>query len=103
MSAALPPRETSLPWPSNRNTDGSGNRWIEVGNITPTAEFNMWFDPEAPAIVFAATLPNAPDEPVTIAVWPRISNNERGFFRNSSDIGFTRLSGCHAPRTRGIQ
>ena len=28
-----------------------------VGNVTPAAEFNLWFDPHAPAAVFASDLP----------------------------------------------
>ena len=33
-----------------------------------------------------ASAPNAPDAPVTIAVLPRMSNRESGFFRKSSDM-----------------
>src|SRR5229473_1070113 len=44
----------------------------------------------APASTLAASEPNAPDAPVTIAVLPRMSNREAGFFRKSSDIGFPR-------------
>src|ERR1700761_4198715 len=39
----------------------------------------------APARTLAASAPNAPDAPVTIAVLPRTSNNDSGFFRKSSD------------------
>src|SRR6266446_4284406 len=42
----------------------------------------------APASTLAASEPNAPDAPVTIAVLPRMSNREAGFFRKSSDMGF---------------
>src|SRR5260370_11945626 len=38
----------------------------------------------APANTCAASAPNAPVAPVTIAVWPRTSNNDSGFFRKSS-------------------
>src|SRR3954453_6339036 len=34
---------------------GGGARIL--GNMTPTAEFNIWFDPEAPSGVFACDLP----------------------------------------------
>src|SRR6202011_4515259 len=40
----------------------------------------------APASTLAAIAPNAPVAPVTIAVLPRTSNRERGFFRKSSDM-----------------
>src|SRR5215470_201409 len=40
----------------------------------------------APASTFAASAPNAPVAPVTIAVLPRTSNSESGFFRMSSDM-----------------
>src|SRR5262249_40244728 len=40
----------------------------------------------AAASTFAASAPNAPDAPVTIAVLPRMSNSDRGFFRMSSDM-----------------
>src|SRR5262249_44879856 len=42
----------------------------------------------APALAstFAASAPNAPVAPVTIAVLPRMSNRESGFFRKSSDM-----------------
>ena len=36
----------------------------------------------APASTLAASAPNAPDAPVTIAVLPRTSNSESGFLRN---------------------
>src|SRR5580692_8902809 len=39
----------------------------------------------APASTFAASAPNAPDAPVTIAVLPLTSNSESGFLRKSSD------------------
>src|SRR5690348_2050929 len=41
----------------------------------------------APASTFAASAPNAPDAPVTIAVLPRMSNRVAGSFRKSSDMG----------------
>jgi len=40
----------------------------------------------APASTFAASAPNAPDAPVTIAVRPLMSNSETGFLRKSSDM-----------------
>src|SRR5262245_2112041 len=40
----------------------------------------------APASTFAASAPKAPVAPVTIAVLPRMSNRDSGFFRKSSDI-----------------
>ena len=40
----------------------------------------------APASTLAASAPNAPEAPVTIAVLPRTSNSEAGFFRKSSDM-----------------
>src|SRR5215471_11815442 len=50
----------------------------------------------APASTFAASAPNAPVAPVTIAVLPRMSNRERGFFRKSSDMTYD-LCACAAP------
>src|SRR5277367_3626047 len=46
----------------------------------------------APASTLAASAPNAPDAPVTIALLPRTSNSERGFFKKSSDIRFSTRS-----------
>src|SRR5262245_13821784 len=46
----------------------------------------------APASTFAASAPNAPVAPVTIAVLPWISNRESGFFRTSSDMGLLALA-----------
>src|SRR6266566_6372259 len=42
----------------------------------------------APANTCAASAPNAPVAPVTIAVLPRTSNNDSGFFRKSSAMTF---------------
>src|SRR5436853_2269107 len=42
----------------------------------------------APASTCAASAPNAPVAPVTIAVLPRTSNSDSGFFRTSSDMIF---------------
>ena len=49
----------------------------------------------APAMTLAASAPNAPVAPVTMAVLPLTLNSESGSFRKSSDMmapGF----GCHA-------
>src|SRR4051794_462694 len=46
----------------------------------------------APASTLAASAPNAPEAPVTIAVLPRTSNRERGFFKNSSDMADSQLA-----------
>src|SRR5262249_55273571 len=54
----------------------------------------------APASTFAASAPNAPDGPVTIAVLPLMSNREAGFFRKSSNMGGSLL---FPPRLRGGQ
>src|SRR5580693_5722340 len=43
----------------------------------------------APESTCAASAPNAPVAPVTIAVLPLTSNSESGFFRKSSDMTFT--------------
>src|SRR5262245_44815116 len=43
----------------------------------------------APASTLAASAPNAPVAPVTIAVLPRTSNSESGFFKKSSDMAFS--------------
>src|SRR5262245_24480287 len=40
----------------------------------------------APASTLAASAPNAPVAPVMIAVLPRTSNSDSGFFRKSSDM-----------------
>src|SRR5215813_4287845 len=40
----------------------------------------------APASVFAASAPKAPDAPVMMAVLPLMSNSARGLFRNASDM-----------------
>src|SRR6266700_3035091 len=40
----------------------------------------------APASTLAASAPNAPEAPVTIAILPRTSNRESGFLRKSSDM-----------------
>src|SRR5438094_3159185 len=45
----------------------------------------------APASTLAASAPNAPVAPVTIAVLPRTSNRESGFFRKSSDMTASQL------------
>src|SRR5260370_673937 len=52
----------------------------------------------APASTLAASEPNAPDAPVTMAVLPLMSNREAGFFRQSSDMGWSFL---FPPRLRG--
>src|SRR5690349_18222535 len=44
----------------------------------------------APANVFAASAPKAPDAPVMMAVLPLMSNSDRGSLRNSSDIASSR-------------
>src|SRR5258708_21332719 len=46
----------------------------------------------APASTLAASEPNAPDAPVTMAVLPLMSNREAGFFKKSSDMGFSFFS-----------
>src|SRR5262249_11810356 len=45
----------------------------------------------APASVFAASAPKAPDAPVMMAVLPLMSNSGRGLFRNASDMGPSRV------------
>src|SRR5262245_11714929 len=57
----------------------------------------------APARVFAASAPKAPDAPATIAVLPLISNNDSGFLRNDSDIISSRYfcQGRGCPRPSG--
>src|SRR5262249_48920625 len=42
----------------------------------------------APASTLAASAPNAPDAPVTIAVLLRTSNSDSGFFRKSSELAW---------------
>src|SRR5262249_29981584 len=46
----------------------------------------------APASTCAASAPNAPVAPVTIAVLPLTSNNDSGFFRKSSGISYSSVS-----------
>src|SRR5215467_12515977 len=45
----------------------------------------------APASVFAASAPKAPDAPVMMAVLPLMSNSARGLFRNASDMVPSRI------------
>ena len=54
----------------------------------------------APAKVFAASAPKAPEAPVTIAVLPLMSNRETGFFRKSSDIMPSQYFTASCPRRR---
>ena len=56
----------------------------------------------APASTFAASAPNAPDAPVTIAVLPRTSNRERGFFRKASDMTVSPLTSPARGRGRRV-
>src|SRR5277367_6309506 len=56
----------------------------------------------APASTLAASAPNAPDAPVTIAVLPRTSNSESGFFKKSSDMVFHRCWYIPPPERRRV-
>src|SRR5215510_938554 len=51
-----------------------------------------------PASTLAASAPKAPVAPVTIAVLPRTSNRESGFFRKSSDMTASRNKEWTSPR-----
>src|SRR5689334_4172174 len=51
----------------------------------------------APASVFAASAPKAPEAPAMIAVLPLISNKDSGFLRNDSAINSSRFC-CDAPK-----
>ena len=55
----------------------------------------------APASTWAASAPNAPVAPVTIAVLPRTSNRESGFFRKSSDMIAPQFLVLVVPRASG--
>src|SRR3974390_1139313 len=56
----------------------------------------------APASALAASAPKAPEAPVTIAVLPRISKRERGFFRKDSDMGASSHAELICSSSRGI-
>lgn len=43
--------------PSLREIVSMGGAYFEVGNITPSAEFNIYVDPEAADVVFASGIP----------------------------------------------
>ncbi len=49
-----------------------------VGNVTPAAEFNLWFDPHAARAVFASGLP------IEMAPWD-LCRGEAGFDREEKD------------------
>src|SRR5262249_34422422 len=57
----------------------------------------------APASTFAASAPKAPVAPVMIAVLPRMSNRERGFFRKSSDMMDSHMTKIFSPVIAGLE